>query len=45
MLLSQNIYIEFLEDVYTYDEKIEKKGQFYEQRRRWIATQFTNLFL
>lgn len=44
MLLSQNIYIEFLEDVYTYDEKIEKKGQFYEQRRRWIATQFTNLF-
>lgn len=34
MLLSQNIYIEFLEDVYTYDEKIEKKGQFYEQRRR-----------
>ena len=44
MLLSQNIYIEFLEDVYIYDEKIETSRQFYEQRRRWIASQFTNLF-
>lgn len=25
MLLSQNIYIEFLEDVYTYDEKSKRK--------------------
>ena len=44
MLLSQYIYIEFLEDVYIYDEKIETSRQFYEQRRRWIASQFTNLF-
>lgn len=44
LLLTQNIYIEYLEKVYTYDEKVQKKGHFYEQRRRWIATQFTNLF-
>lgn len=44
LLLTQNIYIEYLVDVYTYDEKVQKKGNFYAQRRRWIATQFTNLF-
>lgn len=44
MLLSQNIYIEYLNNVYTYDEKVQKKGHFYAQRRRWIATQFSNLF-
>lgn len=43
-LLFQNIYIEYLEDVYTYDEKIKGKAGFYNQRRRWLSNQFTNLF-
>lgn len=43
-LLLENIYIEYLEDVYTYDEKVRGKKEFYNQRRRWLATQFSNLF-
>lgn len=43
-LLLQNIYIEYLEDVYTYDEKVRGKIEFYNQRRRWLSTQFSNLF-
>ncbi|WFE83640.1 glycosyltransferase [Parabacteroides chongii] len=43
-LLIQNIYIEYLEDVYTYDEKIKESTGFYNQRRRWLSNQFTNLF-
>ncbi|MDR2915990.1 MAG: glycosyltransferase family 2 protein [Tannerella sp.] len=44
ILLKQNIYIEYLENVYTYDEKVANKSGFFRQRRRWLATQFTNLF-
>ncbi len=44
ILLKQNIYIEYLEDVYTYDEKVASKAGFYQQRRKWLATQFANLF-
>lgn len=42
-LLIQNIYIEYLEKVYTYDEKIKGKNGFYNQRRRWLSNQITNL--
>lgn len=43
-LLLQKIYIEYLEDVYTYDEKVQGKQAFYNQRQRWLKTQFSNLF-
>lgn len=43
-LLIQNIYIEYLENVYTYDEKIKGRTGFYNQRRRWLSNQITNLF-
>ncbi|RHJ90405.1 glycosyltransferase [Parabacteroides bouchesdurhonensis] len=43
-LLMQNIYIEYLELVLTYDEKISGKAGFYNQRRRWLANQISNLF-
>lgn len=43
-LLLQYIYIEYLENVYTYDEKVRGKSGFYNQRRRWLSNQFTNLF-
>ena len=42
-LLLQNIYIEYLEDVYTYDEKVRGKKDFYNQRQRRLATQFHHL--
>lgn len=42
-LLLQRIYIEYLENVYTYDEKVRGKKEFYNQRRRWLSTQFSNL--
>lgn len=42
-LLLQRTYIEYLENVYTYDEKVRGKKEFYNQRRRWMATQFNNL--
>ena len=44
LLLKQNIYIEYLNQVYTYDEKVKKGSQFYNQRRRWLSAQFHNLF-
>lgn len=44
LLLKQNIYIEYLNNVYTYDEKVKKSAQFYNQRRRWLSNQFYNLF-
>lgn len=43
-LLIDNIYIEYLENVPTYDEKIRGKAGFYNQRRRWLSNQFTNFF-
>lgn len=43
-LLKENIYIEYLNDVYVYDEKVKKGSQFYRQRRRWLFSQFHNLF-
>ena len=40
MLLRQNIYIDYAEDIYVYDEKTSDTTNFYNQRRRWIAAQF-----
>ncbi|MFR1234948.1 MAG: glycosyltransferase family 2 protein [Barnesiella sp.] len=45
LLLKQNIYIEYLADIHTYDEKVKKSSQFYEQRKRWLFSQVHNLFL
>lgn len=40
LLLKQRIFIEFLDHVYVYDEKTQEEKGFYNQRRRWLATQF-----
>lgn len=40
LLLKQRIFIEFLDEVYIYDEKTQGEKGFYNQRRRWLATQF-----
>ena len=43
LLLKQRIFIEFLDEVYVYDEKTQGEKGFYNQRRRWLATQFAQL--
>ena len=40
LLLKQRIFIEYLDEVYVYDEKTQGEKGFYNQRRRWLATQF-----
>ena len=40
LLLKHRIFIEFLDEVYVYDEKTQGEKGFYNQRRRWLATQF-----
>lgn len=40
MLLLEKIHINYLEDVYIYDEKVQKTENFKNQRRRWMAAQF-----
>ena len=40
LLLKQRIFIEFLDEVYVYDENTQGEKGFYNQRRRWLATQF-----
>lgn len=37
MLFKEYIYIEYLEDVYTFDKKVGNSSDFYEQRRRWAS--------
>ncbi|MBP1613416.1 MAG: glycosyl transferase [Bacteroidetes bacterium] len=40
LLLKENIYIEYLEHLRVFDEKIQKKKGFKNQRKRWLAAQF-----
>jgi cellulose synthase/poly-beta-1,6-N-acetylglucosamine synthase-like glycosyltransferase len=40
LLLKDEIYIDYLAEVFVYDEKIASTSAFYRQRRRWIAAQF-----
>lgn len=42
-LLRQGIYIDYLEDVFAYDQKVQNQQVFYNQRRRWMASQYDNL--
>jgi cellulose synthase/poly-beta-1,6-N-acetylglucosamine synthase-like glycosyltransferase len=44
LLLKEGIFIDYLEDVWVYDEKISGTSAFYRQRRRWIAAQFDLLW-
>lgn len=41
-LLKKEYYIEYLEKVYTYNDKVRNGAQFYEQRSRWITSHFRN---
>lgn len=41
-LLKREYYIEYLNDVYTFNEKISKGRQFYKQRQQWLSSQISN---
>jgi len=43
LLLRQRIYIEYLQDVAVYDEKVQNSAAFYKQRQRWLAAQYDSL--
>ena len=43
LLLKQRIYIEYLQEVPVYDEKVQSSSAFYKQRQRWLAAQFGTL--
>ncbi|MCC8187535.1 MAG: glycosyltransferase family 2 protein [Bacteroides sp.] len=43
LLLKQHIFIDYLNHVPVYDEKVQKKENFKHQRKRWIAAQFDAL--
>ncbi|MBN8851865.1 MAG: glycosyltransferase [Sphingobacteriales bacterium] len=42
-LISKGIRVEYLEDAYVYDEKVQRKEVFEKQRTRWLGTQLDNL--
>lgn len=42
-LVKRNIVVEYIEDAYIYDEKVQSSQVFEKQRTRWIATQVMHL--
>ena len=42
-LISKGIRVEYIEDAYVYDEKVQRKEVFEKQRTRWLGTQLDNL--
>lgn len=44
LLIKEGIFIDYLDNVKVYDEKTQKERSFYNQRRRWLAVQFSSLF-
>ncbi|MDD6210910.1 MAG: glycosyltransferase family 2 protein [Bacteroidales bacterium] len=43
LLLQQQILIDYSDTIYVLDEKIDRPKSFYNQRRRWLAAQFSQL--
>ena len=44
-LIKHGISVEYLEDAYVYDEKVQRKEVFEKQRTRWLGTQLENIKL
>ncbi len=40
MIMSENIFVDYLDDVYVFDEKVQNTNEFNRQRRRWLAAQY-----
>lgn len=45
LLLQKGLAVEYLEDAFVYDEKVQRKEVFEKQRTRWLATQINNMKL
>ncbi|MEN9918739.1 MAG: hypothetical protein RL662_1175 [Bacteroidota bacterium] len=43
LLLDQKIWIEYLDYVLVWDEKVQNSNSFYNQRQRWLAAQYAIL--
>ena len=44
LLFKEKIFVDYLDYIMVYDEKIQGEKGFYNQRRRWISAQFGSLF-
>jgi len=44
LLFKERIFIDFLDYLMVYDEKVQTQKVFYNQRRRWLAAQFGSFF-
>lgn len=42
-LVKRRLYVEYLEDAYVYDEKVQRKEVYEKQRTRWIGTQVDHI--
>ena len=40
LLMRQNIFVDYFDDILVYDEKTRKTDDFNKQRSRWVSTQF-----
>ncbi len=43
LLFKDRIYVNYLDSVYVYDEKVKNERIYFNQRQRWLATQFGSL--
>lgn len=43
MLLSEHIYIKYVEDIDVFDEKVDNEDNFQRQRQRWMSAQLHSL--
>jgi len=44
ILLKQGVYIDYLDDIYTYSEKVQGAASFYKQRKEWLSSQSFSLW-
>jgi cellulose synthase/poly-beta-1,6-N-acetylglucosamine synthase-like glycosyltransferase len=44
LLFREGIFIDFLDHLMVYDEKVQTEKVFYNQRRRWLAAQFGSFY-
>ena len=44
ILLKQGVYIEYLDEVYTYADKMQGASSFFKQRKEWISSQSSSFW-
>lgn len=43
MLLEQSVFIDYLDDVFVYEEKVDKPEEFYRERGMWLAARMDSI--